>query len=80
MIPFVGAGLLLLFTHLAALVFGRVLASIGVSDLAIYWTGMAIDWFFILSYGYYIKRNWDVLSASPILSNEELLIRDSQAQ
>nr|MCU0714423.1 hypothetical protein [Pirellula sp.] len=36
MIPFVGAGLLLLFTHLAALVFGRVLASIGVSDLAIY--------------------------------------------
>lgn len=70
-IPFIGAGLMLAFTYLAALGFGVFLGNKNVPDRTQFWIARAIDCFLVLSYGYYIKRNWDVLCASPRPPSEE---------
>ena len=78
-IPFVGAGLILAFTYIAIFVIGGFLVNADVSDVAIFWISQAIDWFVILSYAYYIKRNWDLLSLPQTVRNESPRIRDSEA-
>lgn len=65
-IPFIGAGMLLVFAFTIAFVAGRILVYADVSHRALSWIGTAFDWLLILSYGYYIKRNWDILSRSNV--------------
>jgi len=71
-IPFVGAGMMLVFTYLGAFAIGRILMNTDVSTNAITWFGRGIDWCLILSYCYYIKRNWDLLSRLPSVSERVL--------
>jgi hypothetical protein len=70
-IPFIGAGLMLVFSYLASLGLGRLLSITTVSDWTVYLIARAIDCCLILAYCYYIKRNWDVLARSSRLQSEE---------
>lgn len=57
-IPFVAAGMLLVFGNLAALAIAEVSRSAGASDSRVYAIGMMMNVFLILAYLALIRRCW----------------------
>ena len=61
-VPFIAAGAMIATTYISAVGMGRFFATIGVSADIAGWIGFSMDWFLILAYLVFIKRNWDILS------------------
>lgn len=69
-VPFIAAGVTIAVTYLFAVVIGRLFASMNVSVESARWFGFAMDWFLVLAYLFFIKRNWDILCSEKIRDSE----------
>ena len=58
-VPFIAAGVMVAVTYLSAVVTGRLFSAMHVSVETARLFGFAMDWFLVLAYVLFIKRNWD---------------------
>ncbi|XZE35493.1 hypothetical protein SH501x_000991 [Pirellulaceae bacterium SH501] len=82
-VPFIAAGVMLAVTYLSAFVIGHLFSAMNVSVETAGWFGFAMDWFLVLAYLFFIKRNWDTLSSANFLdpaSNENTINADITAR
>ncbi len=63
-VPFIAAGAMLGVTYLCAVVIGRLFSVVNVSLEIAKWLGFAMEWFLVLAYLFFIKRNWDMLTSA----------------
>jgi len=63
-VPFIAAGVMVAVTYVSAVVIGRLFAAMNISVETAGWFGFAMDWFLVLAYLFFIKRNWDTLSSA----------------
>lgn len=64
-IPFVAAGILLVFGNLAAMAIAEVSRRAGVSESMVYTIGMMLNVFLILAYLALIRQCWIAIDGSP---------------